>query len=52
VLFSDWVFARVGHRIELRATPQIVLACAIRHWVPERTRLADQLVGAAKRAMG
>jgi deoxyribonuclease V len=46
------VFVSVGHRIELRAAQRIVLACAIRHRLPEPTRLADQLVGAAKRALG
>jgi deoxyinosine 3'endonuclease (endonuclease V) len=42
----------VGYLIDLRAAQQIVLACAIRYLLPEPTRLADQLVGAAKRAMG
>ena len=46
------VFVSVGHLIELCAAEQIVLACAIRYRLPEPTRLADQLVGAAKRAMG
>jgi hypothetical protein len=31
---------------------RIILACAIRYRLREPTRLADQLVGAAKRAMG
>ena len=46
------VFVSVGHRIDLRDAQQIVLACAIRYRLPEPTRLADQLVGAAKRAVG
>lgn len=43
------VFVSVGHRIDLHAAQHIVLACAIRYRLPEPTRLADQLVGAAKR---
>jgi deoxyribonuclease V len=46
------VFVSVGHLIDLRAAQQIVLACAIRYRLPEPTRLADQLVGATKRALG
>ena len=46
------VFVSVGHLIALRAAQRIVLACVIRYRLPERTRLADQLVGATKRAMG
>jgi deoxyribonuclease V len=46
------VFVSVGHLIDLRGAQQIVLACAVRYRLPEPTRLADQLVGAAKRAMG
>ncbi len=46
------VFISVGHLIDLRTAQQIVLACAIRYRLPEPTRLADQLVGAAKRTMG
>jgi deoxyribonuclease V len=45
------VFVSVGHLIDLRTAQRIVLACAIRYRLPEPTRLADQLVGAAKRAM-
>jgi len=45
------VFVSVGHLIDLGAARQIVLACATRYRLPEPTRLADQLVGAAKRAM-
>ncbi|HVO22070.1 MAG TPA: deoxyribonuclease V [Candidatus Margulisiibacteriota bacterium] len=43
------VFVSVGHRIDLTGAQQIILACAIRYRLPEPTRLADQLVGAAKR---
>jgi deoxyribonuclease V len=43
------VFVSVGHLIDLRGAQRIVLACAIRYRLPEPTRLADQLVGAAKR---
>ena len=46
------VFVSVGHLIDLRAAQQVVLACAIRHRLPEPTRIADQLAGAAKRATG
>ncbi len=45
------VFVSVGHLIDLRGARRIVLACAIRYRLPEPTRLADQLVGAAKRAL-
>jgi deoxyribonuclease V len=44
------VFVSVGHRIDLRSAQRIVLPCAIRYRLPEPTRLADQLVGAAKRS--
>lgn len=46
------VVVSVGHLIDLRGAQQIVLACAIRYRLPEPTHLADQGVGAAKRAMG
>jgi deoxyribonuclease V len=46
------VFVSVGHLIDLRAAQQIVLACTVRFRLPEPTRLADQLVGAARRALG
>ena len=46
------VFVSVGHRIDLRSAQRIVLACAIHHRLPEPTRLADHLVGAAKRSRG
>jgi endonuclease V-like protein UPF0215 family len=38
--------------IDLCAAQRIVLACAIRYRLPEPTRLADHLVGTAKRALG
>jgi deoxyribonuclease V len=46
------VFVSVGHRIDLAGAERIVLASAVRHRLPEPTRLADRLVGAAKRALG
>jgi deoxyribonuclease V len=46
------VFVSVGHLIDLRGAQQIVLACATRYRLPEPTRLADQLVGAARGALG
>jgi deoxyribonuclease V len=45
------VFVSVGHRIDLPGARRIVLGCALRYRLPEPTRLADQLVGAAKRAL-
>ncbi len=44
------LFVSVGHLIDLRDAQRIVLACANRYRLPEPIRLADQLVGAAKRA--
>jgi deoxyribonuclease V len=44
------VFVSVGHLINLRDAQRIVLACANRYRLPEPIRLADQLVGVAKRA--
>jgi deoxyribonuclease V len=46
------VFVSVGHLIDLPGAQWIVFACAIRYRLPEPTRLADHLVGAAKRALG
>jgi deoxyribonuclease V len=46
------VFVSVGHLIDLCGAQRIVLACAIRYRLPEPTRLADHLVGVAKRALG
>ncbi|MEW6518180.1 MAG: deoxyribonuclease V [Thermodesulfobacteriota bacterium] len=43
------VFVSMGHLIDLPAAEQLVLACAVRFRLPEPTRLADQLAGAAKR---
>lgn len=43
------VFVSVGHRMDLPAAEQLVLACAIQHRLPEPTRLADRLVGFARR---
>ncbi len=43
------VFVSIGHKIDLPTAEQIVLACATRYRLPEPTRLADQLVAAAKR---
>jgi hypothetical protein len=46
------VFVSLGYLVDLSAAQQIVFACALRYWLPEPTRLPDQLVGEAKRAMG
>lgn len=43
------VFVSIGHKIDLPTAEQIVLSCATRYRLPEPTRLADQLVAAAKR---
>jgi deoxyribonuclease V len=43
------VFVSIGHKIDLPTAEQIVLTCATRYRLPEPTRLADQLVAAAKR---
>ncbi len=43
------VFVSVGHKIDLATAEQVVLECAIAYRLPEPTRLADQLVAAAKR---
>lgn len=43
------VFVSVGHRIDLATAEELILACARRYRLPEPTRLADQLVAAAKR---
>jgi deoxyribonuclease V len=45
------VFVSVGHLIDLRAAQGIVLACAVRYRLPEPTRRADHLVGAAQRKL-
>jgi deoxyribonuclease V len=44
------VFVSVGHKLDLPTAEQIVLTCATKYRLPEPTRLADQLVGSAKRA--
>jgi deoxyribonuclease V len=43
------VFVSVGHKIDLATAERIVLECAVAYRLPEPTRLADQLVAAAKR---
>ena len=43
------VFVSVGHKIDLPAAEQLVLACATGYRLPEPTRLADHLVASAKR---
>jgi len=43
------VYVSIGHKIDLRTAEEIVLACAVRHRLPEPTRLADRLVTAFKR---
>jgi deoxyribonuclease V len=43
------LFVSVGHRLDLVGARELVLACALRFRLPEPTRLADQLVAAAKR---
>lgn len=42
------VFVSVGHRLDLETAGRLTLACAIRHRLPEPTRLADQWVAQAK----
>jgi deoxyribonuclease V len=43
------VFVSVGHRCDLASVERLVLACGGGYRLPEPTRLADQLVAAAKR---
>jgi deoxyribonuclease V len=43
------VFVSVGHRCDLASAERLVLACGAGYRLPEPTRLADQLVAAAKR---
>jgi deoxyribonuclease V len=45
------IYVSVGHRIGLAAAERWALACARRFRVPEPTRQADALAGAAKRRM-
>lgn len=42
------VYVSIGHRTDLASAAEVVLACAVRHRLPEPTRLADRLVAAAK----
>lgn len=44
------VYVSAGHRCDLPTARELVLACAMRHRLPEPTRLADRLVTAAKRS--
>ena len=44
------VYVSIGHRIDVASAARLVLACTTRYRLPEPTRLADQLVGAAGRA--
>ena len=43
------VYVSAGHRIDLATAERLVLDCAVRYRLPEPTRLADALVGAARR---
>ncbi len=43
------VFVSIGHKVDLRTAERVVLMCATRYRLPEPTRLADELVAAAKR---
>lgn len=43
------VYVSIGHQIDLRTATAIVLQCTTHYRLPEPTRLADQLVTAAKR---
>lgn len=45
------VYVSVGHRIDLASAEELVLRCAVEYRLPEPTRLADQLVGAFKKAI-
>jgi deoxyribonuclease V len=45
------VFVSVGHGLEQHQAERLVLAAARRYRLPEPTRLADQLVARAKRAL-
>jgi len=42
------VYVSVGHKADLSAAAQMVMDCAVKYRLPEPTRLADQLVAAAK----
>ena len=43
------LFVSIGHRIDLPGARELVLRCAIRHRLPEPTRLAARLVAAARK---
>ena len=43
------VYVSIGHKADLPAAAEMVLDCAVKYRLPEPTRLADQLVAAAKR---
>jgi deoxyribonuclease V len=43
------VYVSIGHKMDLAAAERIVLACAVRHRLPEPTRLADRLVAVSKK---
>jgi len=45
------VYVSVGHRAGLGPAVRLVLRCCTRYRLPEPTRLADQLVGRAKREL-
>jgi len=42
------VYVSIGHRLDLPTAEALVLECALKYRLPEPTRLADQLVAAAK----
>lgn len=44
------VYVSVGHRLDLTGAVRLALDCTAGFRLPEPTRLADQLVAAAKRA--
>ncbi len=44
------VYVSVGHLCDDESAVRLVLSCAVRYRLPEPTRLADALVGQAKRA--
>jgi len=43
------VFVSIGHKLDLETSVKLVLECSGKYRLPEPTRLADQLAGAAKR---
>jgi len=43
------VFVSIGHKMDLQAAEQLILACTGRYRLPEPTRLADRLVAAIKK---